>query len=64
MGIVLDSSVLIAAERRRFDFPRFLSRHSNELFFITSITLPNCFTVASVRLIPVSASGANALSKT
>jgi tRNA(fMet)-specific endonuclease VapC len=38
MGIVLDSSVLIAAERRRFDFPRLLSGHPNELFFITSIT--------------------------
>ena len=38
MGIVLDSSVLIAAERKRFDVARFLFAHSEEHFFITSIT--------------------------
>lgn len=38
MGVILDSSILIAAERKRFDLARFLSAHPNELFFITSIT--------------------------
>jgi predicted nucleic acid-binding protein len=38
MGVILDSSILIAAERKRFDLARFLSAHPNELFFITTIT--------------------------
>jgi tRNA(fMet)-specific endonuclease VapC len=38
MGIVLDSSVFIAAKRKRFDFARFLSAHSTEHFFFTAIT--------------------------
>jgi tRNA(fMet)-specific endonuclease VapC len=38
MGVILDSSILIAAERKRFDLARFLSTHPNELFFITTIT--------------------------
>ena len=38
MGIVLDSSVLIAAERKRFDLVGFLSAHSDETIFITVIT--------------------------
>ncbi len=28
MGVILDSSVLVAFERRRFDFERFLGDHS------------------------------------
>ena len=40
MGVILDSSILIAAERKRFDLARFLSANPNELFFITSITAP------------------------
>jgi tRNA(fMet)-specific endonuclease VapC len=38
MGMILDSSVLIAAERKRFDLVGFLSAHPNETFFITAIT--------------------------
>ena len=38
MGVILDSSVLIAAERRRFDLVGFLSAHSNDAIFITSVT--------------------------
>ncbi len=38
MGVILDSSVLIAAERKRFDLARFLSANPDELFFITAIT--------------------------
>jgi tRNA(fMet)-specific endonuclease VapC len=38
MGVILDSSILIAAERKRFDLALFLSAHPNELFFITTIT--------------------------
>ena len=38
MGVVLDSSVLIAAERKRFDLVGFLSAHSNDAIFITAIT--------------------------
>jgi tRNA(fMet)-specific endonuclease VapC len=38
MGVILDSSILIAAERKRFALARFLSTHPNELFFITTIT--------------------------
>jgi len=36
--MILDSSVLIAAERKRFDLVAFLSAHPNEAFFITEIT--------------------------
>ncbi|HEX3799830.1 MAG TPA: PIN domain-containing protein [Verrucomicrobiae bacterium] len=39
MGIVIDSSVLIAAERRRFDFQGFLFGHPGELFYIAAITV-------------------------
>ena len=38
MGVILDSSSLIAAERQRFDLAGFLSAHPDELFFITVIT--------------------------
>ncbi len=38
MGVILDSSILIAAERKRFDLARFLSAHPSEFFFITAIT--------------------------
>jgi tRNA(fMet)-specific endonuclease VapC len=38
MGVILDSSILIAAERKRFDLARLLSAHPSELFFITTIT--------------------------
>jgi tRNA(fMet)-specific endonuclease VapC len=38
MGVIFDSSILIAAERKRFDLARFLSVHPSELFFITAIT--------------------------
>ena len=38
MGVILDSSVLIAAERKRFDFVGFLSAHASEIIFITAIT--------------------------
>ena len=38
MGIVLDSSVLIAAERGRFDLPRLLADHPAEPFLIAAVT--------------------------
>jgi tRNA(fMet)-specific endonuclease VapC len=38
MGVILDSSILIAAERRRFDLAKFLAANPEELFFITVIT--------------------------
>lgn len=38
MGVILDSSILIAAERGRFDLPRFFLAHSETEFFISSIT--------------------------
>ena len=38
MGIVLDSSVLIAAERGRFDLPGLLAAHPAEQFLIAAIT--------------------------
>lgn len=38
MGIVLDSSVLIAAERGRFDLPELLAAHPAEPFLIAAIT--------------------------
>jgi len=38
MGVILDSSVLIAAERKRFDLVGFLSAHANDTIFITAIT--------------------------
>ena len=39
MGLILDSSVLIAAERKKFDLEGFLLSLSGESFFTSSITL-------------------------
>ena len=39
MGVILDSSVLIAAERKRFNVAGFLSANPGESFFITAITV-------------------------
>ena len=36
--MILDSSVLIATERKRFDLVGFLSAHANDAIFITAIT--------------------------
>ena len=38
MGVILDSSVLIAAERKRFDLVGFLSAHASDTIFITAVT--------------------------
>ena len=38
MGIILDSSVLIAAERQRFDLPAFLQVHARDTFHLAAIT--------------------------
>lgn len=38
MGVVLDTSVLIAAEKGRIDMPAFAKAHSQQNFFITSVT--------------------------
>jgi tRNA(fMet)-specific endonuclease VapC len=39
MGLILDSSVLIAAERNKLDLERFFLSLSGESFFMSSITL-------------------------
>ncbi len=38
MGLIIDSSVLIAGERGKFDLPAFFSAHDNEHFYIAAIT--------------------------
>lgn len=38
MGLILDSSVLIAAERGRFDLPALFRANAGEEFFIAAIT--------------------------
>lgn len=38
--MILDSSILIAAERRRFDLIGFFSAHSNDTIITTAITGP------------------------
>ena len=38
MGIVLDTSILIAAERKQFDLPRFLKGHENQEIAISAVT--------------------------
>lgn len=38
MGLILDTSVLIAAEKQRLDLPGFFSTHAAEPFFIAAIT--------------------------
>lgn len=38
MGLMVDSSVLIAAERGRFDLPGFFRARSMESFFLAAIT--------------------------
>ena len=39
MGMVLDTSVLIAAERKQFDLPGFLKRHENQEVAISAVTV-------------------------
>jgi len=38
MGLIVDTSVLIAAEKRRFDLGRLFADNPKELFYIASIT--------------------------
>jgi len=38
MGLILDSSILIAAERGRFDLPALFQSRPDEAFFIAAIT--------------------------
>jgi len=38
MGVILDTSVLIAAERRRLDLSAFFAAHEEETFCIAAIT--------------------------
>lgn len=43
MGLMLDTSVLIAAERKQFDLPRFFEEHPDEPFFVAAITVSELF---------------------
>jgi tRNA(fMet)-specific endonuclease VapC len=43
MGLVVDTTILIAAERKRFDLPRFFLEHQGESFFIAAITVAELF---------------------
>lgn len=38
MGLILDTSVLIAAEKKRLALPRFFAAHPDETFFLAAIT--------------------------
>ena len=38
MGVIVDSSVLIAAERGRFDLQEFFAANQQEIFFLAAIT--------------------------
>jgi|SRR5580658_126930 tRNA(fMet)-specific endonuclease VapC len=38
MGLILDTSVLIAAEKKRLDLQRFFAAHPEETFFLAAIT--------------------------
>jgi predicted nucleic acid-binding protein len=38
MGIICDTSVLIAAEKRRFDLAAFLRAHPDDEFWLAAIT--------------------------
>jgi tRNA(fMet)-specific endonuclease VapC len=38
MGLILDSSVLIAAEKQRLDLPRLFAAYAEDTFFIAAIT--------------------------
>jgi tRNA(fMet)-specific endonuclease VapC len=39
VGLILDTSILIAAERQQFDLERFFAVHADEPFFIAAITV-------------------------
>lgn len=39
MGLILDTSVVIAAEKQQFDLARFFAAHADEPFFIAAITV-------------------------
>jgi tRNA(fMet)-specific endonuclease VapC len=38
MGLILDTSVLIGAEKKRLDLPGLFSTHATETFFLAAIT--------------------------
>jgi tRNA(fMet)-specific endonuclease VapC len=38
MGLILDTSVLIAAERRRLDLAAFFASHPTEIFFLAAVS--------------------------
>src|SRR5881275_2901882 len=38
MGLILDTSVLISAEKKRLDLARFFAAHPDETFFFAAIT--------------------------
>lgn len=39
MGLILDSSILIAAERGKFTLPSLFEAHETEAFFLAAITV-------------------------
>jgi tRNA(fMet)-specific endonuclease VapC len=39
MGLILETSLLIAAERRKFDLPAFLAAHPGEMLGLAAITI-------------------------
>ena len=43
MGLILDTSVLIAAERQQYDLARFFEEHPDETFFLAAITVSELF---------------------
>lgn len=63
MGVILDSSILIAAERKRFDLVGFFSAHANETIFITAITASELLYGCERRMIRSFAKGAPGSSK-
>ena len=43
MGLILDTSILIAAERQQFDLTRFFAAHAADPFFVAAITVSELF---------------------
>ena len=39
MGLILDTTILIATERQQFDLARFFAEHVDEPFFMAAITV-------------------------
>jgi hypothetical protein len=55
VGLILDTSILISAERQQFDLTRFFEDHADEAFFVAAITVSEFKQVHGLTIAPLHA---------